>query len=239
MLVPNDCQQLLIAVLRLLLNLSFDTQLRTKMMMMDFAPKIAESFKRNRGSRADGAAAASELALTMLYQLSTEEKTRLKFRHTECIPLVVGMLAHQTDPNTDRTAVALAINLSLAPGNAEQLAANGQLRTLVRRAVNSQDNCLLKLVRNISAHNLPYREEFREYVDEMLSMCMRCDNHDVLVEVLGIVSNMNSSCCDLEGLTHKHDLGNWLKKFMVPGFVHVRRTIIAGDWVAFFQERQQ
>ena len=49
----------------------------------------------------------------------------------------------------------------------EQLAANGQLRTLVRRAVNSQDNCLLKLVRNISAHNLPYREEFREYVDEM------------------------------------------------------------------------
>ena len=49
---------------------------------------------------------------------------------------------------------------------------------------------------------------------------MRCDNHDVLVEVLGIVSNMNSSCCDLEGLTHKHDLGNWLKKFMVPGFVH-------------------
>ena len=107
-LVPNDCQQLLIAVLRLLLNLSFDTQLRTKMMMMDFAPKIAEAFKRNRGSRADGAAAASELALTMLYQLSTEEKTRLKFRHTECIPLVVGMLAHQTDPNTDRTAVALA-----------------------------------------------------------------------------------------------------------------------------------
>ena len=38
--------------------------------------------------------------------------------------------------------------------------------------------------------------------------------------MLGIVSNMNSSCCDLEGLTHKHDLGNWLKKFMVPGFVH-------------------
>ena len=113
-------------------------------------------------------------------------------------------------------AVALAINLGLDPHNAEKMAAKGQLRQLVRRAVQSQDNCLLKLVRNISAHNLPYREEFREYVDEMLSMCMRCDNHDVLVEVLGIVSNMNSSCCDLEGLTHKHDLGNWLKKFMVP-----------------------
>ena len=59
-LVPNDCQQLLIAVLRLLLNLSFDTQLRTKMMMMDFAPKIAEAFKRNRGSRADGAGVKEE-----------------------------------------------------------------------------------------------------------------------------------------------------------------------------------
>lgn len=167
-LIPNDHQPLLIAVLRLLLNLSFDTQLRTKMTMMDFAPKIAESFKRARGPRSDGA--ASELALTMLYQLSTDPGTRHKFRHTECIPLVVGMLS-QGSGGTDRTAVALAINLSLAPGNAEQLAAKGQLRTLVRNASQSMDNCLLKLIRNLSAHDLPYREEFRAYVDELLAMC--------------------------------------------------------------------
>ena len=105
----------------------------------------------------------------------------------------------------DRTAVALAINLSLAPGNAEQLAAKGQLRQLVRSASQTMDNCLLKLIRNLSAHELPYREEFRAYVDELLAMSIRCDNHDVLVEVLGIVSNMNSGSCDLEGLVHKFD----------------------------------
>ena len=216
-LIPNDHQPLLVAVLRLLLNLSFDSSLRTKMALMDYAPKITESFNRSRGPRGDGA--ASELALTMLYQLSTDQGTRHKFRHTECIPLVVGMLS-QGGGGADRTAVALAINLSLAPGNAEQLAAKGQLRQLVRTASQTMDNCLLKLIRNLSAHDLPYREEFRAYVDELLAMSIRCDNHDVLVEVLGIVSNMNLSCCDLEGLVHKYDLANWLKKFLVPGFVH-------------------
>ena len=216
-LIPNDHQPLLVAVLRLLLNLSFDSKLRTKMAMMDYAPKIAESFSRSRGPRGDGA--ASELSLTMLYQLSTDQGTRHKFRHTECIPLVIGMLS-QGGGGLDRTAVALAINLSLAPGNAEQLAAKGQLRQLVRSASQTMDNCLLKLIRNLSAHELPYREEFRAYVDELLAMSIRCDNHDVLVEVLGIVSNMNSGSCDLEGLVHKYDLANWLKKFLVPGFVH-------------------
>ena len=90
-LIPNDHQPLLVAVLRLLLNLSFDSKLRTKMAMMDYAPKIAESFSRSRGPRGDGA--ASELSLTMLYQLSTDQGTRHKFRHTECIPLVIGMLS--------------------------------------------------------------------------------------------------------------------------------------------------
>eukprot|EP01049_Picozoa_sp_SAG25_P012120 SAG25_NODE_1585_length_2729_cov_1.626236_4_plen_96_part_00 len=71
-------------------------------------------------------------------------------------------------------AVALAINLGLDPHNAEKMAAKGQLRQLVRRAVQSQDNCLLKLIRNISMHDIPALQEFRAYMDELLGMGTSC-----------------------------------------------------------------
>ena len=214
--VPCDHQPLLIAALRLLLNLSFDQALRAQMVDLELIQKLVEAFKRGRGPLA-------ELALTLLYQLSTDPQVRPKFKYTECIPLVVGLLAQQTGGGADgdRTAVALAINLSLFPGNADQLSQKGQLRQLVRGAVRDQDNCTLKLIRNISAHKeIVARLEFRALMDDLLGCAVQVDNHDVLVEVLGTLANMDSDCCDLEDLVQKYNLLNWLKKFFVPSFVH-------------------
>lgn len=104
--VPQDHQPLLIAALRLLSNLSFDPALRKQMVEHDFPPKLVEVFKRARGP-------VAELTLRLLYQISIEESARHKFRFTECIPMVMRLLLNQTDPSIDRTAVALAINLSL------------------------------------------------------------------------------------------------------------------------------
>jgi|EP01049_Picozoa_sp_SAG25_P012119 hypothetical protein len=58
-------------------------------------PKLVETFKRGRGQLA-------ELALTVLYQLSTQPQARALFRHTECIPVAMQLLT-QSDPSTDRT----------------------------------------------------------------------------------------------------------------------------------------
>merc|ERR1711988_677223 len=44
------------------------------------------------------------------------------------------------------------------------------------------------------------------------------DNHDALVEILGIFANMSTEVCDIENLVHKYDLVNWLNKFLLPGF---------------------
>ena len=68
------------------------------MVQLDMVPKLVETFKRSRGPLA-------ELALTMLYQLSTEPPARASFRYTECIPLVVELIAQQTEPSADRTCV--------------------------------------------------------------------------------------------------------------------------------------
>ena len=40
--------------------------------------------------------------------------------------------------------------------------------------IRSQDNCLLKLIRNISMHDIPARQEFRAYMDELLGMGASC-----------------------------------------------------------------
>lgn len=49
-----------------------------------------------------------------------------------------------------------------------------------------------------------------------LVAAVRVDNHDVLVEVLGTLANMNADTCDMDDLVLKYDLVNWLKKFFVP-----------------------
>lgn len=72
------------------------------------------------------------------------------------------------------------------------------------------DNCLLKLIRNVSMHDhekMPIKAEFREYMDRLLEAAVRMtgpdDNHDALVEILGIFANMTTSVCDIDNLVLK------------------------------------
>ena len=65
------------------------------------------------------------MILKLLYHLSQEDKLKATFTYTECIPLVYQLIIHCPESIVGKELVALAINLTTKPSNAEIMAANG------------------------------------------------------------------------------------------------------------------
>ena len=123
--IPCNNQLLLQIALRLLFNLSFDAEIRSQINDQGFIPKLVEILKAP-GFRA--------LILKLLYHLSQEDKLKATFTYTECIPLVYQLIIHCPESIVGKELVALAINLTTKPSNAEIMAANGQHQQLIERA---------------------------------------------------------------------------------------------------------
>ena len=96
--------------LRLLFNLSFDTEIRSQVNDVGLIPAVVEILKAP-GYRA--------LILKLLYHLSLEDKTKATFNYTECIPLVYQLIIHCPEPIVGKELIALAINLTINTRNAE------------------------------------------------------------------------------------------------------------------------
>eukprot|EP01052_Picozoa_sp_SAG31_P028483 SAG31_NODE_2753_length_5141_cov_3.640619_7_plen_80_part_00 len=57
------------------------------------------------------------------------------------------------------------------------------------------------------SQNMPLKAEFRDHMDMLLQAAVQMtgpdDNHDALVEILGIFANMSPKVCDIENLVLK------------------------------------
>jgi hypothetical protein len=82
--VPVRNDVLLMSVLRLLHNLSFDVQLRDDMVRNGLIPKCVELM---------GVPRFQPVVLGLLYHISMEDKYKSMFTYTDCIPRVYEMLA--------------------------------------------------------------------------------------------------------------------------------------------------
>ncbi len=78
---PAD--RLVLSVLMVLFNLSFDTSCREQMVKAGLIPKLVEMLAQGRNRRA---------ILLLLYHLSSEERIRKLFTYTEAIPIVMQMV---------------------------------------------------------------------------------------------------------------------------------------------------
>lgn len=63
------------------------------------------------------------------------------------------MLLLSAADKVDQVMVALCINLAIHPNNAQQMADNSRLQSLMTRAFRYQDSLLMKMIRNISEHD--------------------------------------------------------------------------------------
>jgi hypothetical protein len=168
---------LLQIALRLLFNLSFDEEGRNQINDQGLIPKLVEILKAP-GYRA--------LILKLLYHLSQEDKLKATFTYTECIPLVYQLIIHCPEDIVGKELIALAVNLTTNPRNAEIIAQDDQHELLIERAFKCRDTLLFKVCRNIAQFYPESINTLEKYMDRYIELAHHADEHtDLLLELLG------------------------------------------------------
>ena len=120
--IPCSNKNLMKAVTRLLLNLSFDPTLRDQMVKQSLVPKLVDLLKH---------APFRQISLKVLYHLSMDDACKSMFTYTEAIPIIMQMLINFPNSKIPIELIALAINLSHNARNAEMMAKEGGLKKVV------------------------------------------------------------------------------------------------------------
>merc|ERR1711871_312931 len=210
-----------------LFNLSFDIAIREQIVQMGLLPKLVNLLKvpQLRGR-----------TLKVLYHLSVDDTCKSMFTYTECIPIVMGMIINFPQETLPKELAGLAVNMSLNPRNCEAMIANKGLNLLVDRlqSAEQKDQLLMKIIRNISLWTFNMQQElpnpevlykcrglWSPHLKTFLELAMTADNHELLVEVLGLLANMTR--LDLPTnltwtkILKEHNLLHLISKLLVPG----------------------
>ena len=172
-------------VLKLILNLSFDPKIRAQFDSMGFIPRIVSLLKH---------APFRGLTLKVLYQLSLDDKSKSTFTYTECIPMLFLMISQHPEAKIGKELAGIAINLCTNSRNAEIFSDGKQLDILIKRGLQNQDDLIMKLIRNISkaCKNSLIQETLQKYAPKFVSAALSVQEMDFVVEVLGILVNIES-----------------------------------------------
>ncbi|XP_014676372.1 PREDICTED: kinesin-associated protein 3-like [Priapulus caudatus] len=209
-LVPCENPDLLNATLRLLLNLSFDSELRGKMIKVGLLPKLVSLIHSKH----------RVIVLSILYHISMDDRCKSLFTYTDCIPIVMKLVMDCEEEHAEIELLALCANLAANRRNAQLMCeAGGGLRLLMRRAFRFKDCLLMKVVRSVAQHDGPTRNLFVEYVSDLANAVVRCDSEDFIIEVLGCLANLVIADLDYELLLREYELVPWLRERLRPGAV--------------------
>ncbi len=211
------------AAVRLLLNLSFDSELRARMVKVGILPKLVLLMSKcaNTDDSDDQHPRSSNLQNSIccvLYQLSMEDKVKSMFAYTDCIPLVMRMILETTDEQVSLEVMALGINLAANKRNAQLICEGHGLRVLMQRAFHYQDALVMKCIRNISQHEGgATKNQFIEFIGDIADAVQRADSMDFVVECLGILGNLTIPDLDFDRLLKEYDLLPWIKARLNEG----------------------
>eukprot|EP00292_Cryptomonas_paramecium_P004280 CAMPEP_0113720002 /NCGR_PEP_ID=MMETSP0038_2-20120614/36189_1 /TAXON_ID=2898 /ORGANISM="Cryptomonas paramecium" /LENGTH=669 /DNA_ID=CAMNT_0000648559 /DNA_START=27 /DNA_END=2033 /DNA_ORIENTATION=+ /assembly_acc=CAM_ASM_000170 len=196
------------AGLRLLLNLSFDLEIRSQLVKEQAIGKMVELLKKP---------VFRQVALKLLYQISIDDKHKSMFTYTDSLPLLVNMLLSSPENNTDKTLLALAINLAANARNAEVMGAGDLLPGLITRLFHTKDPLLCKMMRNLSQHDGPLRPRLAEYAADLAVLARQSESPDLLVELLGILGNMTQGDLPFAQILIDCDMLAFLQHLLLPG----------------------
>ena len=204
-LLPGDVgidtdETLIDKALRLLLNLSFNHDLRSVMVDAGLIPKLVQLFQNP---------AHLQTVLRLMYQLSIDDRCKSLFTYTDAIPMVVDLIIGYPEPLVNPELMALAINLALNKNNSEIMCGNGNLDSFCHRILDSKDPLLMKLLRNISQHD-ELKPLFKNFLDEFARAAVKAESGEFLVEVLGTLGNLNIEEFQFAKLVKRHALLEFL-----------------------------
>jgi len=117
------------------------------------------------------------------------------------------MILETKGDRVDVDLIALGINLACNIKCAECMCEDQGIKFLMKRALKTHDPLLLKMIRNISMHEGPTKMLFLDYIDDiMLLLEKSLKTPDLLVELLGILSNLTIEEFDWAKLTDTYHL---------------------------------
>lgn len=195
--------------LRLLLNLSFDTKLREKIIKIGFLPKLVSLLEEGKHQK---------IVLQLLYHLSIEDKFKAMFAFTNCMTLLMNMLlvdqdVVETDIEKNNILAALCINLALNSRNAELMLKNRQLELLMIQAFHQRNILLLKVIRNMSIHS-NIKHYFVDYIGDIANCVQKERDESVKLECLATLGNLIIPDLDYYHLLEKYNLNNFILKWL-------------------------
>ncbi|KAK2586095.1 hypothetical protein KPH14_008377 [Odynerus spinipes] len=208
-LLQNNNMDLILSTLKLLFNLSFDAKLRARMIRVGMLPKLIKLL-----SHSDVKNKATILGL--LYHASMDDKVKSMFTNTDCIPMVMDMILNLEDEHLRPELIALGVNLATNPRNAQLMVENNHLQGLIQKAFRNQDALIMKMIRNISHHDA-VKENFVEFVGDFAMAVNQSDSQDFVLEVVGILGNLELPDLDYSQILQRCNLIPWIRNNLVPG----------------------
>ncbi|XP_061587967.1 kinesin-associated protein 3-like [Cololabis saira] len=207
-LVPCEHEDLLNMTLRLLLNLSFDSGLRAKMVEVGLLPKLTTLLgdERNRLS-----------AIRILYHISMDDHFRGMFVYTDCIPQLMQMIYKNSEEDMEAEIISICINLAANKRNAKLMCEGNGLKMLMKRALKTRDCLLMKMIRNISQHDGPTKPLFIDYVGDLAAEINTDEKEEWVLECLGTLANLTIPDLDWELVLKEYNLVPYLKDRLKPG----------------------
>uniref|UniRef100_A0A8C2X972 Kinesin-associated protein 3b n=1 Tax=Cyclopterus lumpus TaxID=8103 RepID=A0A8C2X972_CYCLU len=205
-LVPCDHEDLLNLTLRLLLNLSFDSGLRAKMVEVGLLPKLTALLE-----------SLWCVSMRILYHISIDDRFKGMFVYTDCIPQLMQMLYEHGEEDTEAELISICINLAANKRNAQLMCEGNGLKMLMKRALKMKDGLLMKMIRNISQHDGPTKPVFIDYVGDLAAEIRAEEEEEWVLECLGTLANLTIPDLDWELVLKEYNLVPYLKDRLKPG----------------------
>uniref|UniRef100_A0A8C5HHT0 Kinesin-associated protein 3-like n=2 Tax=Gouania willdenowi TaxID=441366 RepID=A0A8C5HHT0_GOUWI len=206
-LVPCEHEDLLNLTLRLLLNLSFDSGLRAKMVEVGLLPKLTALLgdENNR-----------QVALRILYHISIDDRFKGMFVYTDCIPQLMQSLYEHSEQETEAELISILINLAANKKNAQLMCEGNGLKMLMKRALKMKDCLLMKMIRNISQHDGATKPLYIDYVGDLAAEIRAEEEEEWVLECLGTLANLTIPDLDWELVLKEYNLVPYLKDRLKP-----------------------
>ncbi|XP_030378997.1 kinesin-associated protein 3 [Scaptodrosophila lebanonensis] len=205
-LFQNGHTDLVQVTLKLVFNLSFDGNLRRKMIGAGYLPMLVMFINDEKHHG---------IAVKILYHMSLDDKVKAMFTHTECVQMATDAIILNLNVKVDLDLIALCINLSLNRRNAQIMVEGQRLHSLMDRAFKYQDALLMKLLRNLSQHE-SLQVQFIDYVGDLARILTICDDEAFIVECLGILGNLALTDLDYSQILQNFQLIPWIRQLLVP-----------------------
>jgi hypothetical protein len=129
------------------------------------------------------------------------------------------MISQHPEAKVGKELVAVAINLCTNSRNAEIISDGKQLDILIKRALQNQDDLIMKLIRNISGacKSSLIQETLYKYTPKFISAAVSVQEMDFVVEILGTLVNIDSEELWSKALPNTQLL-EFIQKNIVPGY---------------------